>query len=47
MPFIPPMLASRLEDPRKLADPRFITEPKLDGQRVQVHCTVVCDSPVF
>ena len=37
MPFIPPMLATRLEDPRRLADLRFIAEPKLDGQRAQVH----------
>jgi len=37
MRFIPPMLATRLEDPRRLADPRFIAEPKLDGQRAQVH----------
>ena len=29
MPFIPPMLATRLEDPRRLADPRYIAEPKL------------------
>jgi hypothetical protein len=33
MPFIPPMLATRLEDPRRLADPRYSAEPKLDGQR--------------
>ena len=37
MPFIPPMLATRLEDPRRLADPRDATEPKLDGQRAQLH----------
>jgi ATP-dependent DNA ligase len=37
MPFIPPMLATRLEDPRRLADPRYIAEPKLDGQRAQAH----------
>ena len=37
MPFIPPMLATRLENPRRLADPRYIAEPKLDGQRAQVH----------
>jgi hypothetical protein len=35
--FIPPMLATRLEDPRRLADARYIAEPKLDGQRVQLH----------
>ena len=35
--FIPPMLATRLEDPRRLADPRYIAEPKLDGQRAQLH----------
>jgi ATP-dependent DNA ligase len=37
MPFIPPMLATRLENPRRLADPRYVAEPKLDGQRAQVH----------
>lgn len=37
LPFISPMLATRLEDPRRLADPRYIAEPKLDGQRVQLH----------
>ena len=37
MPFIPPMLATRLEDPRRLADPRYAAEPKLDGQRAQLH----------
>jgi ATP-dependent DNA ligase len=35
--FIRPMLATRLEDPRRLADPRYIAEPKLDGQRAQLH----------
>ena len=48
MPFIPPMLATRLEDPRRLADPRYTAEPKLDGQRAQVHVrgarTVACYS---
>ena len=37
MPFIPPMLCRRLTDPRVLEDPRYIAEPKLDGQRTQVH----------
>jgi ATP-dependent DNA ligase len=37
MPFIPPMLATRLEDSRRLADPRYSAEPKLDGQRAQLH----------
>ena len=37
MPLIPPMLATRLEDPRQLADPRYSAEPKLDGQRAQLH----------
>jgi bifunctional non-homologous end joining protein LigD len=37
MPFISPMLATRLEDPRRLADPRCSAEPKLDGQRAQLH----------
>jgi ATP dependent DNA ligase domain len=36
--FIPPMLATRLEDPRRLADPGYYSaEPKLDGQRAQLH----------
>ena len=35
--FIPPMLATRLEDPRRLADARYIAEPELDGQRAQLH----------
>ena len=37
MLFISPMLATRLEDPRRLADPRSSAEPKLDGQRAQLH----------
>ena len=37
VPFIPPMLATRLEDPHRLADPRYSAEPKLDGQRAQLH----------
>jgi ATP-dependent DNA ligase len=37
MRLIPPMLATRLEDARRLTDPRYIAEPKLDGQRAQVH----------
>jgi len=36
MPFIPPMLCSRLENPTRLGDRRYIAEPKLDGQRAQV-----------
>jgi bifunctional non-homologous end joining protein LigD len=35
--FIAPMLATRLSDGALLMDPRYIAEPKLDGQRVQVH----------
>jgi hypothetical protein len=30
--FHPPMLATRLEDPRKLADPRYIAEPGSVGR---------------
>ena len=30
------MLATRLEEPRRLADPRYSAEPKLDGQRMQL-----------
>jgi ATP-dependent DNA ligase len=37
MPFIAPMLATRLEDPRRLTDLRYIAEPKLNSQRAQVH----------
>jgi ATP-dependent DNA ligase len=37
MRLIPPMLATHLEDARRLTDPRYIAEPKLDGQRAQVH----------
>ena len=36
MPFISPMLATRLEDPHRLADPRYSAELKLDGQP-QIH----------
>jgi hypothetical protein len=35
--FIAPMLTSRLTDQRLLANPGYIAEPKLDGQRAQVH----------
>src|SRR5262245_65438484 len=42
------MLCSRLENPARLADRRYIAEPKLDGQRAQVHIhggrTVACYS---
>src|SRR5262245_58372379 len=31
------MLTSRLTDQRLLANPRYIAEPKLDGQRAQLH----------
>src|SRR5262245_10177575 len=37
MRFIPPMLATRLTDSRRLEDPRYVAEPKLDGQRAQLH----------
>jgi ATP-dependent DNA ligase len=35
--FIPPMLCTSLRDPARLGDPRYAVEPKLDGQRAQVH----------
>jgi ATP-dependent DNA ligase len=35
--FIPPMLCKRLTDPRRLTDRHHIAEPKLDGQRAQLH----------
>jgi bifunctional non-homologous end joining protein LigD len=48
MTFIAPMLCSRLENPARLADRRYIAEPKIDGQRAQVHIregrTVACYS---
>lgn len=48
MSFIPPMLCSRLQDPGLIDDPRYISEPKLDGQRAQIHVadgrTVACYS---
>jgi len=37
VPFIPPMLATRLTNPERLVDPRYVAEPKLDGQRAQLH----------
>jgi ATP-dependent DNA ligase len=37
MVFIPPMLYSSLRDPALLANTSYIAEPKLDGQRIQVH----------
>jgi len=46
--FIPPMLCSRLERLERLTERRYIAEPKLDGQRAQVHIrdgrTVACYS---
>ena len=46
--FIPPMLCSRLERLDRLTERRYIAEPKLDGQRAQVHIhdgrTVACYS---
>jgi hypothetical protein len=35
--FIPPMLCERLTDPARLVDRRYVAEPKLDGQRAQLH----------
>jgi ATP-dependent DNA ligase len=35
--FVPPMLCERLTDPARLADREYIAEPKLDGQRAQLH----------
>jgi ATP-dependent DNA ligase len=34
---IPPRPATRPEDPGRLADRRYIAEPKLDGQRGRLH----------
>lgn len=48
MPFLKPQLAFPLEDRAVLADPAYVAEPKLDGQRAQVHVadgqTVACYS---
>jgi ATP-dependent DNA ligase len=35
--FILPMLCTTLRDPFRLGDPRYIAEPKFDGQRAQIH----------
>ncbi len=35
--FIPSMLCTTLRDASRLGDPRFMAEPKFDGQRAQVH----------
>jgi bifunctional non-homologous end joining protein LigD len=35
--FISPMLCATLRDPSRLGDPRYVAEPKLDGQRAQLH----------
>jgi ATP-dependent DNA ligase len=37
MKFIPPMLSEILRDPVRLEDPRYVAEPRFDGQRAQVH----------
>src|SRR5262249_38974082 len=37
MGFTPPMLCSSLRDPTFHARSAYIAEPKLDGQRIQVH----------
>jgi ATP-dependent DNA ligase len=37
MTFILPMLCEVLRDPSRLDDPRYVAEPKFDGQRAQVH----------
>jgi ATP-dependent DNA ligase len=46
--FAPFILCDRLTDPARLQDRRYIAEPKLDGQRAQVHMrqtrTVACYS---
>jgi ATP-dependent DNA ligase len=51
MPFIPPMLCSRLERLERLTERRYIAEPKLDGQRAQEHVSerriVACCSVDF
>jgi ATP-dependent DNA ligase len=35
--FIAPMLRTTLRDPNRLGDPRYVAEPKFDGQRAQAH----------
>ena len=48
MAFVPFMLCERLTDPARLQNRRYIAEPKLDGQRAQLHIhqgrTVACYS---
>src|SRR5262245_10106022 len=48
MAFVPFMLCERLTDPAPLQDQRYVAEPKLDGQRAQLHIhqgrTVACYS---
>jgi ATP-dependent DNA ligase len=31
------MLCTILRDPSRLGDPRYMAEPKFDGQRAQIH----------
>ena len=38
------MLCSRLERLERLTERRYIAEPKLDGQRAQVHISKACYS---
>jgi ATP-dependent DNA ligase len=35
--FIRPMLCTTLRNPSHLGDPRYVAEPKFDGQRAQIH----------
>jgi len=35
--FIAPMLCSTPREPSRLGDPRYVAEPKFDGQRAQIH----------
>jgi hypothetical protein len=35
--FIPSMLCTTLRDPLRLGDPRYMAEPRCDGQRAQIH----------
>jgi ATP-dependent DNA ligase len=43
MRFIPPMLCTTLRDPRRVGDPRYVAEPKFDGQRARSTSTRSCE----
>ena len=42
-----PMLATRLDDSRRLPDPRYIAVPKLGGQRRSSTCASIAPSTLL